>query len=91
MEAGRQVLDFVRHSDETLTQFVMRREQNFTLGAAYDMTVSSKFQWYMMREGAALGPQGKQNLKTLMAGKPRDYESIVDGLISLDTDCMRAV
>eukprot|EP00929_Paragymnodinium_shiwhaense_P051479 TRINITY_DN25898_c0_g1_i6.p1 TRINITY_DN25898_c0_g1~~TRINITY_DN25898_c0_g1_i6.p1 ORF type:complete len:645 (+),score=91.04 TRINITY_DN25898_c0_g1_i6:1624-3558(+) len=87
--AGRACLfEYKRRSDETLSQYVSRREQQFTSAAAFDLELPGKFKAILLEEGACFSEQGEQNLRTLTGGT-MEYDKVVKALRDLGTTRVR--
>ena len=73
-----------RKRDETLSQFAVRREQEFA-GADRYLTIPSELKAFILEETAALSRQGVQNLRTLTGGAA-DFDKMVGALKTLDVE-----
>jgi hypothetical protein len=71
-----------RGRDETLTQSVVRREQQFLQAQLHGITVPTEMRGLLLEEGAALTKQGRQNLRTFTAGST-DSSSVARALRNL--------
>ncbi|CAE7436187.1 RE1 [Symbiodinium necroappetens] len=65
-----------RHKEETLSQFAVRREQEF---------IAWSRQAFILEETAGLSRQGLQNLRTLTGGTV-DFDKVVGALKTLDVE-----
>ena len=70
--------------DESLSQFALRREQEFAMAERY-VTFPSDLKAILLEENAALGKQGVMNLRTLTSGTG-DFDTVVKALKVLDTE-----
>jgi ribosomal protein L32 len=77
------LFEYSRKSDETLSQYVHRREQQFETAAAMDLQLPPKYRAILLEEGASLAPQGEQNLRTLTGGV-LSYEGVSKALRDMD-------
>jgi ribosomal protein L32 len=77
------LFEYARKSDETLSQYVHRREQQFETAAAMDLSLPPKYRAILLEEGASLAPQGEQNLRTLTSGV-LSYEGVSKALRDMD-------
>ena len=73
-----------RKGDESLSQFALRREQEFAMAERY-VSIPSDLKAILMEENAALGKQGVMNLRTLTSGAG-DFDTVVKALKVLDTE-----
>ena len=73
-----------RRGDESLSQFALRREQEFAMAERY-VTIPSDLKAILLEENAALGKQGVMNLRTLTSGTG-DFDTVVKALKVLDTE-----
>ncbi|CAE7224945.1 RE2 [Symbiodinium sp. CCMP2592] len=73
-----------RKKDETLSQFAVRREQEFA-GADRYLTIPSELKAFILEETAGLTRQGVQNLRTLTSGAG-DFDKMVGALKTLDVE-----
>ena len=73
-----------RRGDESLSQFALRREQEFAMAERY-VTIPSDLKAILLEENAALGKQGVMNLRTLTSGTG-DFDTVVRALKVLDTE-----
>ena len=72
-----------RAREETVTQYVARREQQFLKAQLHGIEVPSSMRGLMLEEGASLSKQGRQNLRTLTAGST-EWKPVAHALRSLD-------
>ena len=85
-QAYRSVMhDVGRRRDESLAQFAMRRQRDFTRAATFGVQLPNEFKAAMLREGAGLSEQGLQNLTALMQGRDHDIDLLSATLARLDT------
>ena len=68
-----------RRKEETLSQFALRREQEF-LGADRYLTIPSELKAFIIEETAGLSRQDVQNLRTV------DFDKVVNALKMLDVE-----
>ena len=73
-----------RKNEESLSQFALRREQEFALAEQY-VSIPSDLKAILMEENAGLGKQGVMNLRTLTSGSG-DFNTVVQALKVLDTE-----
>ena len=73
-----------RRDGETISQFTLRREQEFAMAEKY-LALPGDLKAMMLEEQASLGRQGTMNLRTLTSGSSR-YEDVVKALRVLDMD-----
>ena len=73
-----------RKKEETLSQFAVRREQEFA-GADRYLSIPSELKAFILEETAGLSRQGVQNLRTLMGGSG-DFDKMVGALKTLDVE-----
>eukprot|EP00439_Symbiodinium_sp_Y106_P063036 s466_g9.t1 len=73
-----------RRKDETLSQFAVRREQEFA-GADRYLNIPSELKAFILEETAGLSKQGVQNLRTLTSGST-DFDRVVGALKTLDVE-----
>ena len=73
-----------RRKDETLSQFAVRREQEFA-GADRYLNIPSELKAFILQETAGLSKQGVQNLRTLTSGST-DFDRVVGALKTLDVE-----
>ncbi|CAE7324282.1 RE1, partial [Symbiodinium necroappetens] len=81
-----------RRRDETLAQYAMRKQQDFTKASAFGISVPSSFQAMLLREGASLSDQNQQNLTALLQGRDDDPQMVARCLGRMDvrTDRLHA-
>ena len=72
-----------RSRDETMPQYVHRRIQQFQQAESLEIHVPSEVRGAMLEEGAMLGEQGLQNLRTLTRGST-DFAVVKRALLDLD-------
>lgn len=73
-----------RRKDETLAQYAVRRQQEFTMARNHGIDVPKDFQALLLREGASLNEQNLQNLSALLQGQDTDPSAVARALGSLD-------
>ena len=73
-----------RRKEETLSQFALRREQEF-LGADRYLTIPSELKALLLEETAGLSRQGVQNLRTVTGGTV-DFDKVVNALKMLNVE-----
>ena len=73
-----------RRSEESLSQFALRREQEFALAERF-VSIPTDLKAILMEENAGLGKQGVMNLRTLTSGSG-DFNTVVQALKVLDTE-----
>ena len=73
-----------RRKDETLSQFALRREQEF-LGMEPYLPIAPELKAFILEETAGLSKQGVQNLRTLTGGGA-DYQRVMNALKLLDVE-----
>ncbi|CAE7481054.1 SRR1, partial [Symbiodinium sp. CCMP2456] len=73
-----------RRKDETLSQFALRREQEF-LGMEPYLPMAPELKAFILEETAGLTKQGVQNLRTLTGGGT-DYHRVMNALKLLDVE-----
>lgn len=73
-----------RRSDETISQFALRREQEFALAERY-MQIPDNLKGMMLEEQAGLGKQSALNLRTL-TGNSIDFRDVTQALKVLDLE-----
>lgn len=79
------VFGFTRQSNETLVQFVLRRENERSVAEALGVKLPSIVLGIMLEEGANLNHHIEASLRTLTAGA-LDAESVAKALRNLDID-----
>ena len=77
------LFDHSRSRDETMPQYVHRRMQQFQQAESLGIHVPSEVRGAMLEEGAMLGEQGLQNLRTLTRGST-DFTVVKRALLDLD-------
>ena len=83
--------DNVRKKDETLAQYAVRRQRDFTRAAEFGVQIPPELKASMLREGAALSEQNMQNLTTLVGAAEHDPEVICRALGRMDVRMDRLV
>ena len=73
-----------RKADETLAQYALRRESQFTSVSKY-LPLPDELKAIMLEEQSGLSKQGTQNLRVLTEGK-HDYAKVRKALQVLDTE-----
>ena len=73
-----------RRSDETISQFALRREQEFALAERY-MEIPDNLKGMMLEEQAGLGKQSALNLRTLTGGST-GFRDVTQALKVLDLE-----
>ena len=73
----------VRARDETLAQFVSRRELQFHKARSHGFTLPDDARGLMLEEGSGLSAQGRQNLRTLTGGSTT-WDRVASALRNLD-------
>jgi len=73
-----------RRSDESLGQYSLRREAQFSTASKY-LDIPSKLKGFMLEEQAGLSKQALQNLRVLTAGNS-EYEAVKQALRVIDTE-----
>ncbi|CAK8986694.1 CCHC-type domain-containing protein [Durusdinium trenchii] len=73
--------DSHRKRDESLTQFTLRREKEFTQAAHYGMIFPPSLKATMLKEGALLSEQNMQNISVLL-GRDEDNPAAVSRAIA---------
>ena len=73
-----------RRSDESLAQYTLRRESQFTT-AAQHLPLSDELRAFMLEEQAGLSKQGLQNLRVLTEGR-HEFAKVKKALHVLDTE-----
>ena len=76
--------EHMRRKDETLTQFVARREQQYLTLEDHRMQLPSEVKGILLEEGASLTAQCEQNLRSLSGGKVT-LEEVAQALRNMDT------
>lgn len=77
------LFDHSRSREETMPQYVHRRMQQFQQAESLGIHVPSEVRGAMLEEGAMLGEQGLQNLRTLTRGST-DFTVVKRALLDLD-------
>ncbi len=77
-------LESTRRKDETLAQYSMRRQRDFSRIVDYGLNIPTEFQAMMMREGAGLNEQNHQNLSALLQGQEQDPDAMARALAKMD-------
>ena len=80
----RALFEGQRKDGESISQFTLRREQEFAMAEKY-MSFPGDLKALMMEEQAGLGKQGTLNLRTLTSGSTQ-YEDVVRALKVMDLD-----
>ena len=80
----RALFEGQRKDGESISQFTLRREQEFAMAEKY-MSFPGDLKALMMEEQAGLGKQGTLNLRTLTSGSTQ-YEDVVRALKVMDMD-----
>ena len=78
------ISDQNRHREETLAQFAMRRQKEFSQATAFGIVIPDSFKATMLKEGANLSEQNQQNLCALLAGQDDDPNAVARALSRLD-------
>eukprot|EP00913_Durusdinium_trenchii_P016808 g15798.t1 len=78
------IVDQHRHREESLSQFAVRRQKEFSNAAAYGVIIPDSFKATMLREGAGLNDQNQQNLTALLQGHDEDPNAVARALARLD-------
>ena len=78
------ITDHGRHRDESLSQFVIRRQRDFRLAASHGLEIPNYFKATLLREGAGLSEQSLQNLVALLRGRDDDPDAVCQALAKLD-------
>eukprot|EP00435_Cladocopium_sp_Y103_P074255 s37_g47.t1 len=73
-----------RRNDESLSQYSLRREAQFTSAAKY-VEIPDDLKAFMLEEQAGLSKQNLQNLRSLTGGAA-DYSKVIKALQILDTE-----
>ena len=73
----------VRGRDESLVQFVSRRELQFHKARGHGFLIPDDARGLMLEEGAALSAQGRQNLRALTGGSTQ-WDLVARALRNLD-------
>eukprot|EP00913_Durusdinium_trenchii_P008595 g8070.t1 len=73
-----------RRRDETLAQFAVRRQRDFTHAASFGVAIPEAFRATMLREGAGLSEQNQQNLVALLQGHEDEVNAVAKALSKLD-------
>ena len=73
-----------RRSDESLAQYTLRREAQFS-GADKYLSIPEELKAFMLEEQSGLNKQGIQNLRVLTGGK-QGYQEVKHALKVLDTE-----
>ena len=76
--------EHMRRKDETLTQFVARREQQYLTLEDHRMQLPPEVKGILLEEGASLTVQGEQNLRSLSGGKVT-LQEVAQALRNMDT------
>ena len=74
----------VRKGEESLSQYSLRREAQFTKASSY-MEIPNEIKAFLLEEQAGLSAQGKQNLRSMTGGEV-DYDKVKKALVALDID-----
>ena len=80
----RALFEGARRSDETMSQFALRREQEFSLAERY-MPIPDSLKGMMVEEQAGLGKQSALNLRTLTGGST-NFRDVTQALKVLDLE-----
>ena len=80
----RALFEGTRRGDESISQFTLRREQEFSLAEKY-LPIPETLKGIMLEEQANLGKQGTLNLRTLTGGS-NDFRTVTQALKVLDLD-----
>lgn len=78
------LFEFERQKNESLTEYITRREAQFGRAAGYRLMLSEEAKSLFLIEGAKLQHQGQQNLQTLLAGNEA-FDNVANALRRLDT------
>ena len=73
-----------RKSDESIAQFALRREQEFSMAEQY-LPIPAELKGMMLEEQAGLGKQGALSLRTLTQGQT-DFQAVAQALKVLDLE-----
>ena len=73
-----------RKSDESIAQFALRREQEFSMAEQY-LPIPAELKGMMLEEQAGLGKQGALSLRTLTGGQT-DFQAVAQALKVLDLE-----
>ncbi|CAE7735919.1 unnamed protein product [Symbiodinium sp. CCMP2592] len=73
-----------RRRDESLSQYSLRRTQDFQRATTYGFVLPRELQAAMLREGASLSEQNLQNLTALLQKDDSDPDKVAKGLCQLD-------
>ena len=76
--------DNYRKKDETLAQFAVRRQRDFTRAAEFGVHIPPELKASMLKEGAALSEQNLQNLTTLVGSAEHDPDMVCRALGRMD-------
>ena len=77
-------VDSHRKKDETLSQYVLRRQRDFHNGQAYGLVFPDNLKATLLKEGAGLSEQNLQNLAALLGGEDGDPDRVGRALAKLD-------
>ena len=73
-----------RRKDETLAQFAVRRQKDFSKAADFGVSIPPELRASMLKEGAQLSDQNLQNLTTLVANNEYDPDLVCRALGRMD-------
>eukprot|EP00435_Cladocopium_sp_Y103_P021580 s2554_g5.t1 len=80
----RALFEGTRKSEETVSQFALRREQEFAMAERY-VPLPADLKGILLEEHAALGKQGTMNLRTLTGGST-EFQTVSRALKILDLE-----
>ena len=78
------ITEHQRRRDETLAQFAVRRQRDFTQASQHGVVIPDVFKATLLREGAGLNEQNQQNLSALLQGQEDDPQAVARALGRLD-------
>ena len=81
----------VKKKDETLAQYAVRRQREFSRASDFGVTLPAELRAAMLREGALLTEQNMQNLTTLVGGNDYDPEAVCRALGRMDVRSDRLI
>ena len=73
-----------RKKDETLAQYAVRREREFTKASSFGLDLPASLRSTLLREGALLSEQSQQNLVALLQGQDENPLAMAKALSRLD-------
>ena len=78
------ITDNQRHRDETLAQYSVRRQRDFSAASSFGVVIPDALKAMLMREGAGLSDQSQQNLMALLQGNEDNPDAVARALSRMD-------